>query len=303
MRLYGRTNKSSINYPNGVRLRYVKLKKDALNSEEKGKLDKLRNRQMNFLKSIKSSTPYEVLQLDYSPEVGKAPTLHQMIMSLKSSTKLNTPIFHCVDMDWQEDGFVFQYSPQLAEEAETAMNTLLPLLRHHFPDGDVGSNFTCAAEERCQNMQWDDNKKMIVDKVFLESGDMGDEETLVGFEFDAEIVQEMATRPSQTLDFVPGDNDAVSTFKSIRSRYMSPLKKSNVTSISNITESTSSATSNVTMPIASASTSAQSTELATLTEQVQLQQQKFQDLQVLLQQLLKTTTNYLGYLLLIFWIT
>ena len=72
---------------------------------------------------------------------------------------------------------------------------------------------------------------------------------------------------------------------------MSPLKKSNVTSISNITESTSSATSNVTMPIASASTSAQSTELATLTEQVQLQQQKFQDLQVLLQQLLKTNQD------------
>lgn len=72
-----------------------------------------------------------------------------MIMSLHSTTKPNTPIFHCVDMDWQEDGFVFQYSPHLAEEAETTLNTLLPLLTHHFPHADVGSNFTNQAEERC----------------------------------------------------------------------------------------------------------------------------------------------------------
>ena len=52
-------------------------------------------------------------------------------------------------MDWQEDGFVFQYSPHLAEEAETTLNTLLPLLTHHFPHADVGSNFTNQAEERC----------------------------------------------------------------------------------------------------------------------------------------------------------
>ena len=37
MRLYGRINKKAPNYPNGIRLRFVKLKKDALNAEEKGK--------------------------------------------------------------------------------------------------------------------------------------------------------------------------------------------------------------------------------------------------------------------------
>ena len=149
VKLYSRTNKSCNSYPNGIRLRFVKLKKDALNSEEKGKLDKLRNCQLNFLKSIKTSTTYDILQLDYSSEVGVISTLHQMIMSLHSTTKPNTPIFHCVDMDWQEDGFVFQYSPHLAEEAETTLNTLLPLLTHHFPHADVGSNFTNQAEERC----------------------------------------------------------------------------------------------------------------------------------------------------------
>ena len=56
MKLYSKTNRSCDTYPNGIRLCYVKLKRDALNSEEKGKLDKLRHRQHNFLKSIKSST-------------------------------------------------------------------------------------------------------------------------------------------------------------------------------------------------------------------------------------------------------
>ena len=285
MQLYGRTNKPTSSYPNGIRLRFVKLKKDAINAEEKGKLDKLRNRQQNFLKSIKSSTTYDILQLDYSSDAGSIPTLRQMIMSLQSSSKPQTPIFHCVDMDWKEDGFVFQYSPQLAEEAEITLNTLLPLLSHYFPDADVGSNFTNSAEERCLNMVWDDTKKMIVDSEELETEDIREDETLVGFEFNAEVLD--AQRPSVTQDFMPGDNDSVSTFQSLRSRYTSAgrnISDKNSTIDLTTTESTKPNTSSILHE-------SQSTEISTLTEQVQTQQIQFQELQSLLHQILQSQQN------------
>ena len=64
----------------------------------------------------------------------------------------NIPIFNCVDKGRKEDVFVFQNSPQLAEEAETTLNMLLSLIKHNFPHVDVGSNFTYQAEELCRSM-------------------------------------------------------------------------------------------------------------------------------------------------------
>ena len=55
-----------------------------LNLEEEGKLDRFRNNQNNFLKTIFSTTSHDPLQLDYSVEANKTPTLRQMIMSLKT---------------------------------------------------------------------------------------------------------------------------------------------------------------------------------------------------------------------------
>lgn len=141
-------------YPNGIRMRFVKLKKDSINAEERSKLDKLRHRQVEFLKNIDKHTNYKILQLDYSPNAGVIPTLRQMIMGLTSTGNWQMPIFHSVDMDWQQDGFVFQYSKKLADEAETVLNGLLPLLKHHYPQADVGSNFSCDAEVRCATLAY-----------------------------------------------------------------------------------------------------------------------------------------------------
>lgn len=158
LKLYSRQIKSPQEYPNGIRLRFVKMKKSGVNKVEKAKMDKLRQRQKEFLATVTSHTSHEIIQIDYSPEAGEKPTLRQMIMNINSKTS-GFPLFHCVDMDWKQEGFIFQFSSTLAEEAETAILTLLPTLQHFYPECSVSSNFTSQAIDRCKTMIWDGDKE------------------------------------------------------------------------------------------------------------------------------------------------
>ena len=71
---FGRARKDIREYPNGVRVRFVKNRKDALNAMETGKLDRLRPRQQLFLSKIQCHETWSILQLDYSSAAG-TPTL------------------------------------------------------------------------------------------------------------------------------------------------------------------------------------------------------------------------------------
>ena len=125
LKIYSRAIKDPSEYPNGIRLSFVKLKTSSVNYIEKSKIDKLRTRQKKLLAAICSRSTDEIIHLDYSYDSGLVPTLRQMIMGLKSAIT-SAPIFHCVDLDLRNEGFTFQFSPNLAEEAETTVNTLLP---------------------------------------------------------------------------------------------------------------------------------------------------------------------------------
>ena len=209
--LYSRKMKDISQYPNGIRLRFVKLKKSGVNQVEKSKMEKLRQRQKEFLQTVTSTTNHDIFQLDYSKNTGKIPTLRQMIMSLTSRSY--SPLFHAVDMDWRADGFVFQFSSTLAEEAETAMMTLLPLLEHHFPDCDVRDNFTQEAKDRSKTMVWDEKRRMIIDTAAgHETEEIEEDENLVGFEFSAEAAESLERPVVKT--FAPHDDDSISTLRS-----------------------------------------------------------------------------------------
>ena len=220
LRLYSRTIKAVNEYPNGIRMRFVKLKKDAINMKEKSKLDKLRERQRRFLAGICSLVNYDVCQLDYSSDEGVIPTLRQMIMSITSRNNGITPLFHCVDMDWLQEGFTFQFSPDVKEEAETVVNTLLPHLLHFFPGSKVEDSFTEETYARCEHMEWSEELNMIIDNTMGNDTDnIEEEENLIGFTFNATTVQaietqedNLPTRPSRTAkNTMPRDNDLVST--------------------------------------------------------------------------------------------
>ena len=219
LKLYSRTIQSVHKYPNGIRMRFVKMKKDAINMKEKSKLDKLCKRQRLFLNGLCSVVTYNIYQLDYSSEEGVIPTLRQMIMSVTSKNDGKTPLFHCVDMDWRQEGFTFQFSQNVKEEAETVINTLMPHLTHFFPLAKVDDNFTEETCERCEDMIWSDELNMVIDtSLGNDTEDIQEDENLIGFTFNAPVSDtndeqggnlfRPARVPKSTM---PRDNDSVST--------------------------------------------------------------------------------------------
>ena len=208
---FGRARKDICEYPNGVRIRFVKNKKDALNAIEKGKLDRLRARQQLFLSKIQSHETWSILQLDYSSAAG-VPTLRQMIMGLTVGED-DTPLFHSVDLDWKGVGYVFQFSPELRIQAECTIHTLLPLLQHHFPNSGIETNFTQETILRCQNMKYDEETGAVIDPEVEDSMKMIEDEALSGFTLDLSLLHQTdtATRPVNNNTGFPTDTDSVST--------------------------------------------------------------------------------------------
>ena len=219
LRLYSRTMKQVQDYPNGIRLRFVKNRSSGVNSIEKSKMDKLRTRQNEFLDCIRTSVTEEIVSLDYFQDAGNIPTLRQMITDIVSPI-LNVPLFHCVDRDWRLEGFKLQYVPSFEEEAETAIYMLLPLFQHMFPNVGVVDHFESETELRCQHMEWSEGKEMIIDRVTPdETEHITEGENLVGFIFNINNNKSL-TRPARPAtdqetipipSFPPHDDDYVST--------------------------------------------------------------------------------------------
>ena len=188
LRFYCRSSKDTKEYPNGIRLRFVKPYAEAVSTNEKSKINLLRNRQAEFLNGIVSRSTWDVVQLDYHKD--NEPTLRQMIMSIKTKDNNKIPLFHCVDLDWKRDGFTFQYAPDLQDEAECVIFTLLPHLKFLFPHvSSLESHFTESCIDRCEGLIYDETTGEVVDSDF--NGDKTsdgeivfvDDENLLGCKF------------------------------------------------------------------------------------------------------------------------
>jgi hypothetical protein len=225
---FGRNIKNPDSYPNGIRLRFVKNKRDGINAIEKSKIDKLRARQKAFLQNIVTSTTWEILQLDYAP-IQTQPTLRQMIMEL-TTEEGNIPLFHCVDLDWSGEGFVYQYAPAVKVEAECIMNTLLPILHHKYPDADVQKFFTQECVDRCEGYTWDEEQGIVVDKLVNNHLQIIDDENLLGFSFTINPDEAQSDQPDRPPTAVPlyNDSDSVSTFaKPGGTTFLTPSARNN----------------------------------------------------------------------------
>jgi hypothetical protein len=209
---FGKKIKNLSEYPNGIRLRFVKNKKDGINTVEKGKIERLRARQKVFLQNIVTSTTWDIIQLDYAQNSSQ-PTLRQMIMSLTTGED-NIPLFHCVDLDWRGEGFIFQYSPSVKVEAECTMNTLLPLLKHQHPLANVEKYFAQNIIDKCDGYEFDEIQGIVVDKNVNDHLTFIDEDNLLGFSLTispdgAAEENNTETRPSAPALY--NDSDSVST--------------------------------------------------------------------------------------------
>jgi hypothetical protein len=234
LEFFGRKAKPVHLCPNNIRLRFVKSKSDAINTREKGKIDRLRTRQKKFLDSIVSTTNWDIMQLDFATDEG-SPTLRQMIMSITSKVDDNVPLFHCVDLDWRGDGYTFQYSPDVKDEAECVINTLIPHLKFRFPLEDVDSYFTSEAVENSEGLVYDGNRKEVIDTYTDNQDEQGveidDEDGLIGFNFtegNTNILPPDEMRPimletPKRKHFPNSDGDSVSTLGN-------PINRSNFSS-------------------------------------------------------------------------
>jgi uncharacterized membrane protein len=293
--MYGRDVKGVHDYPNGVRLRFVKQKSDCCNTNEKAKIDRLRKRQQMFNKSIQRTQTWDIMLLDHSIEPGVHPTLRQMIMEMTSRKYPGTPLFHSVDLDKQGSGFVFQFSAAMKDEAECMSNCLLPYLEFHYPDADVASFFTDEASGRSQYLVYNPDTGMVEDKEFKNSNeDDLDTEDLKGFEFDFSAMEASLEekRPEKDKDHPsPYDLDSVPTINvhdniaHNHSKFILPTSTGSHRIIpprSQIsdTDSIYSTTSTVTM----ATLASMESKINTLTSQLQTTDKKFEQILGLLHQ-------------------
>jgi hypothetical protein len=299
--MYGRAVKEVHEYPNGVRLRFVKQKSDCYNTNEKGKIDRLRQRQQLFNKSIQRTQTWDIMILDHSIEPGVQPTLRQMIMEINSRKFPGTPLFHSVDLDKQGSGFVFQFSAAMKDEAECMANCLLPYLIYQYPLADVPSFFTDLAVSRCEYLKYNPDTGMVEDKEFKDSNENDlDNEELRGFEFDfsameATLEEKRPVKDKQNPS--PYDIDSIPTIHAQDdhhhngSRFIitSPTgsirpmqKRPNVSD----TDSVYSTTSTVTM----ATLASMESKINTLTTQLEKTDNKFDQILGLLHQKTNDTT-------------
>jgi hypothetical protein len=305
--MYGRAVKEVHEYPNGVRLRFVKQKSDCYNTNKKGKIDRLRQRQQMFNKSIQQTQTWDIMLLDHSIEPGVQPTLCQMIMETNSRKYPGTPLFHSVDLDKQGSGFVVQFSAAMKDEAECMATCLLPFLEYKYPKANVSSFFTDSASGRCSYLQYNPETGMVEDKEFKESNENDlEDENLKGFEFDFSEMEATLEdkRPSKDKAHPsPYDIDSVPTIHayniadSIGSRFIttSPSRTIRSQKRPNVsdTDSVYSTTSTVTM----ATLASMESQINSLTTQLQKTDNKFEQILGLLHQKNKesTATNPIGW--------
>ena len=256
LNFYARDKKDINEYPNGIRLRFVKLKKDCVNAKEKAKVDKLRERQRIFTENICSIDTNDIVQIDYAAAASNEPTLRQMIMSINSKDT-TTPLFHCVDLDWRGQGYTFMFSPKLQEEAECMIFSLPTFLQHHYPDVNVTQHFTSEAIERNEGLKYDEVSQMVIDPSSHNNNDNENDNNLKGFEVDLIIditSDHNNLRPSEipNNNGMPNDDDSVSTLgvpltPSMIRTTTSPTTSFRRSPSSSSAESISSNTSTVTM--------------------------------------------------------
>lgn len=206
LNFYNKKHDKREEYPNGIRFRFVQSIRECVNKRESAKVERLRMKQQKFLGIVCSETTYDISQLDYAKD--EEHTLRQMIMSINSATT-GKPLFFNVDLDWQAQGHIFQFAPNVKDEAKCIINTLVPFLRYHYPTEDVDSYFRQEAIDRCKGLKVDEATGLVENQNVIEEEE--DDDELMGFTFDmTEETQEELMRPGNRVT-LPFDEDSVST--------------------------------------------------------------------------------------------
>ena len=245
--LYGRSKKDETDTPNGIKFRFVTLRSTATNRTSITKLDRLRVRQKKFITKICQNSSWDIVHLDRIIREDTC-SLRSYIMNLFSSEYKDIALFHSVDLDYNGDGFIFTYLPELKAEAETAIQTLFPLIRHKnntsqtllpqesettttasnnqwqpLTEDELKSFFTQEAIDRTDDMYYDNSKLCIVDPLIDNNLELViDDDTfekLLGPDTETNLTETTKNIPGRPAPRVlhsslmpEGDADSISTF-------------------------------------------------------------------------------------------
>ena len=253
--LYPRKLQPTHTYPNGIKMRFVKNKSDAINIPEKRKIDKLRARQEKFSKKIKKIENWDILMLDTPASAGMTPSLRQMIMSIPSKVQPGASLFHAVDLNWRGSGYNYLVAPALLEEAQCIVPHILCVIKELFPGNYYNYATTCVtmeALELSETLKYDLESGNIYDELDNNEVEIDDEFDLLGFDIANELQEDeiagpnsRPTRANQN-SFMPDDDDSISTFGGNQGgsfvRGFNPSNHQCYTTASNETSSTSTLT-------------------------------------------------------------
>ena len=218
--LYPRKLQATHTYPNGIKMRFVKNKSDAINIPEKRKIDKLRARQEKFSKKIRKIENWDILMLDTPASEGMTPSLRQMIMSIPSKVQPGTSLFHAVDLNWRGSGYNYLVAPALLEEAQCIVPHILCVIKELFPGNYYNYATTCVtmeALELSETLKYDLESGNIYDELDENEVEIDDEFDLLGFDTGKEQQEDAAVGPNSRPranqnSFMPDDDDSISTF-------------------------------------------------------------------------------------------
>ena len=172
--LYGSKPKPPYEYPNCTRMRLVPEIEAVLNKTARGKIERLRAKQQQFLKAICKVTSWDIMALDHQTKRttpndpdeckhdGDPRSLRELLVRIKDPGNDKVYLFHSVDRAWNDSsGFVFLVLPHLESEARMLVSGLVPYLQFHFGNY-INKYFSEEAVEEMKDATWDPKNQCVI---------------------------------------------------------------------------------------------------------------------------------------------
>jgi hypothetical protein len=126
---------SSLNFPDGTKMRLVPPFNTILSSSNRSKYASLIARQSSLLACLGVGSTWEFstnLVLDRPHPVSQI-TLRQHLMDIKSMAFPGKPLFHCLDRQWRsETGVSFCFCPENEADARSVIAGLVPMFQDNY---------------------------------------------------------------------------------------------------------------------------------------------------------------------------
>ena len=230
MKCYGRSFKTTRNFPNGIRLRFCKNLDNAAYKLEKTKLINLRSRQKQLTTETNKTSTDGILDLDIilkeeimvneetSVSTRTITTLRDAIMDIKSKYVKDTPLFRSVDMAYNSEEYVFAYHQSMADEAKAMVDYLYPYLLHIYDKKVLKKAFDAVHIQEMNSFKYnaitDEVEDIIAESTYamMKDDNITGAQKFMEFDLSAMSIEDESERPQASiLGKMYSGQDSIST--------------------------------------------------------------------------------------------